>query len=100
MRFFFDAVGLCGDGSVCIGKKVSEHLLAVRREDGFGMKLYAEHGICFVLHGHDLAVIGLCGDAQAVRHGRVIGSEGVIPGNPHALRQSAKERAVLLHRDL
>ena len=63
------------------------------------MKLQAIDGEFSVLNCHDLAVIGLRGDLQAVRHGLRIGREGMISCNGGLCGQSAEHPCACIKRD-
>ena len=47
-------------------EKIFQHLFAVFREDGFGVKLDTMDRVFFVAQPHDLAFLGPCGDLQAI----------------------------------
>ena len=49
--------------------KVLKDCFSIRGQNGFRMKLKAKYGIIFVGYGHNLSILGLCGNGQAVRKG-------------------------------
>ena len=57
-------------------KKILEHLFAVFREDGFGVKLDTMDWVFLVAQPHDLAFLGPCGDGGFHDEAERAGNEG------------------------
>ena len=61
---------LVGQGERCHWQfeKVTQHRVTMFTQNGFGVKLYAIDGQCFVAHAHNFTIRGLGGDFQTVRN--------------------------------
>src|SRR5882762_4968900 len=59
-------------------------------EKGLGMELHALHGELAVAHAHDLAVLGLGRDLQALGQRRPANRKRMIAGRHERTRKSAK----------
>src|SRR6266853_3352241 len=59
-------------------------------EKGLGVELHPLHGELTVAHAHDLAVLGLRSDLQALGQGRPPNRKRMVAGRHEGARQSAK----------
>src|SRR2546422_3162655 len=59
-------------------QKIGQQLVALLRQDGLGMELYALDGRGAVAYTHDLAIVALSGDLEARRQARALDRQRMI----------------------
>ena len=80
--------------SLSFFQPVSHHLLAVRRQHAFRMKLDTMNIIVLMLQTHDTTIIAYCRNVQAVGESRAVYYPRVVSANLYALVQPVENNIV------
>ena len=75
-------------------EEVSQHIVAVFGEQGFGVELYAFHGVLFMAHAHDFAVCRPGSNVEAFGQAGMFDGEAVVAGAVYGIGQAGEYAAV------